>query len=99
MPCHLMSCRNEQLKAEEASFRQAREDLLQDLEKRVKLAKTALATASTALKKQERLSKVNMQARRKNNRLSLRLGVRCEIPIGATCGENIILELLVVHTK
>ena len=51
-------CRNEQLKAEEASFRQARENLLQDLEKRVKEAKTALGTASTALKKQERLSKV-----------------------------------------
>ena len=50
--------RNEQLKAEEASFRQARENLLRDLEKRVKAAKTALATASTALKKQQRLSKV-----------------------------------------
>eukprot|EP00903_Cladosiphon_okamuranus_P020312 g18637.t1 len=49
--------RNEQLKAEEASFRQARENLLRDLEKRVKAAKSALTAASTALKTQERLAK------------------------------------------
>lgn len=50
--------RNAQLKAEEASFRQAREKLLEDLERRVKEAKAALASATTALKKEERLSQV-----------------------------------------
>lgn len=50
--------RNKQLKAEEASFRQARENLLEDLDRRVKAAKAALAAASTALKKEERLSQV-----------------------------------------
>lgn len=54
--------RNKQLKAEEASFRQARENLLKDLEKRVKAAKTALSAASTALKKQELLSRVKLEA-------------------------------------
>ncbi|CAM9771112.1 unnamed protein product, partial [Ectocarpus sp. 4 AP-2014] len=48
--------RNAELKAEEASFRQAREKLLEDLERRVKEAKAALASATTALKKEERLS-------------------------------------------
>ncbi|CAN0229623.1 unnamed protein product, partial [Ectocarpus sp. 12 AP-2014] len=49
-------CGNAELKAEEASFRQAREKLLEDLERRVKEAKAALASATTALKKEERLS-------------------------------------------
>ncbi|CAM9911302.1 unnamed protein product [Pylaiella littoralis] len=46
-----------QLKSEEASFRQARENLLEDLDRRVKAAKGALGTASTALKKEQRHSK------------------------------------------
>lgn len=55
--CYLRG-RNEQLKAQEASFREAREKLLEDLDKRVKAAKRALAAASTALKKEQRLSQV-----------------------------------------
>ena len=56
--CVNVSARNERLKAEEASFRQAREQLLEDLERRVKKAKAALAAASTTLKKEKNLAQV-----------------------------------------
>ncbi|CAM9448409.1 unnamed protein product, partial [Laminaria digitata] len=52
------AAKNEQLKKEEASFRQAREQLLEDLERRVKAAKALLVTATAALKKEQRLSQV-----------------------------------------
>ena len=56
--------RNEQLQKEEASFRQAREQLLEDLERRVKAAKALLVAATAALKKEQRLSQVLLLIRR-----------------------------------
>lgn len=54
--------RNEQLKAEEASFRQAREQLLKKLEGKMKAAKAALSAAAAALKGEERASQVGYVA-------------------------------------
>lgn len=51
--------RGEKLKAKEASFREAREKMLEDLERRVKGAKAALGEASATLKEEKRAAQVS----------------------------------------
>lgn len=62
--------RGEELKAQEASFREAREKMLENLERCVKQAKAAMTKASAGLKKEQRTSQVNNRHHRRHYLLS-----------------------------